>query len=44
MIANIKTYTYTLSNEWNEDNVNIVVYCYDCRDARVIKQVIDAKK
>lgn len=38
----IKTYTYTLSNEWNEDNVNIVVYCYDA-ETQEIKQVIEQR-
>ncbi|MDI6832346.1 MAG: Omp28 family outer membrane lipoprotein [Bacteroidales bacterium] len=38
----VKTYNYTLSNEWNEDNVNIVVYCYDA-ETQEIKQVIEQR-
>ncbi|HXK91794.1 MAG TPA: Omp28 family outer membrane lipoprotein, partial [Bacteroidales bacterium] len=30
-----KTYNYTLSNEWDEDNVNIVVYCYDAETQEI---------
>ena len=37
-----KTYNYTLSNEWDEDNVNIVVYCYDA-ETQEIKQVIEQR-
>lgn len=37
-----KTYNYTLSNEWNEDNVNIVVYCYDA-ETQEIRQVIEQR-
>lgn len=38
----VKTYNYTLPNEWNEDNVNIVVYCYDA-ETQEIKQVIEQR-
>lgn len=37
-----KTYNYTLSNEWDEDNVNIVVYCYDA-ETQEIRQVIEQR-
>lgn len=38
----VKTYNYTISNEWNADNVNIVVYCYDA-ETQEIKQVIEKR-
>jgi thiol-disulfide isomerase/thioredoxin len=37
-----KIYSYTIPNEWNDKNVNIVVYCYDA-ETQEVKQVIEGR-